>query len=104
EAACGCRVTGQQGFSTGCRHASCVAPHAQIIENGHLRLLENGQPETRYLFVPVAEAELLDTWHVRGLRGTGTHHFSVHEVFVPEERSTLARPASLIEPAPPYQT
>ena len=52
-----------------------------------------GEPETRYLFVPVAEAERLDTWHVRGLRGTGTHHFAVHEVFVPEERSVLATAA-----------
>src|SRR5438876_3099484 len=99
----GYRVTGQQGFSTGCRHASWVAPHAQIIENGHPRLLENGQPETRYLFVPVAEAELLDTWHVRGLRGTGTHHFAVHDVFVPEERSVLTRTAPLIETGPLYQ-
>src|SRR5881409_1586965 len=93
----GYRVTGEQGFSTGCRHASWVAAHAQIIENGRPRLLENGQPETRYLFVPVAEAELLDTWHVRGLRGTGTHHFAVRDVFVPEEHSILARTASLIE-------
>ena len=91
----GYRVTGQQGFSTGCRHASWVAPHAQIIENGRPRLLEDGQPETRYLFVPVSEAERLDTWHVRGLRGTGTHHFAVHDVFVPAERSVLARTAPL---------
>jgi alkylation response protein AidB-like acyl-CoA dehydrogenase len=83
----GYRVTGRQGFSTGCRHASWVAAHAQIIDNGRPRLLENGQPETRYLFVPVAEAELLDTWRVRGMRGTGTHHFAVQDVFVPAERS-----------------
>jgi alkylation response protein AidB-like acyl-CoA dehydrogenase len=83
----GFRVTGEQGFSTGCRHASWVASHARIFENGQPRMDKDGQPETRYLFVPVAEAELLDTWHVRGLRGTGTHHFAVHDVFVPEERS-----------------
>src|SRR5262244_4241736 len=99
----GYRVTGQQGFSTGCRHASWVAPHAQIIENGQPRRLENGQLETRYLCVPVAEAELLDTWHVRGLRGTGTHHFAVRDVFVPAERSLLARTAPLIETGPLYQ-
>jgi len=99
----GYRVTGEQGFSTGCRHASWVAAHAQIMENGHPRLLKNGQPETRYLFVPVTEAELLDTWHVRGLRGTGTHHFAVHDVFVPEERSVLTRTAPLIETGPLYQ-
>ena len=99
----GFRVTGKLGFSTGCRHASWVAPHAQIIENGASRLLDNGQPETRYLFVPVDEAELLDTWHVRGLRGTGTHHFAVHDVFVPEARSVLAATAPLIETGPLYQ-
>jgi indole-3-acetate monooxygenase len=99
----GYRVTGRQGFSTGCRHASWVAAHAQILENGHPRLLDNGQPETRYLFVPVAEAERLDTWHVRGMRGTGTHHFAVHDVYVPAERSVLAAGASLIETGPLYQ-
>src|SRR5499433_3072973 len=66
----GYRVTGRQGFSTGCRHASWLAAHAQITENGQLRLEADGTPEMRYLFVPVAEAELLDTWHVRGMRGT----------------------------------
>jgi alkylation response protein AidB-like acyl-CoA dehydrogenase len=99
----GYRVTGRQGFSTGCRHASWVAPHAQVIEKGHPRLLEDGQPETRYLFVPVAEAELLDTWHVRGLRGTGTHHFAVRDVFVPEARSLLSTAAPLLETGPLYQ-
>jgi alkylation response protein AidB-like acyl-CoA dehydrogenase len=99
----GFRVTGCQGFSTGCRHASWVASHAQVIENGHPRRLANGEPETRYLFVPVAEAELLDTWHVRGLRGTGTHHFAVRDVFVPEARSVLATAAPLIETGPLYQ-
>src|SRR5213592_4280897 len=79
-------VAGRQGFSTGCRHASWVASHAQIIENGQPRL-ENGQPLSLYLFVPVAQAELLDTWRVRGMRGTGTHHFAVNDVFVPAERS-----------------
>jgi alkylation response protein AidB-like acyl-CoA dehydrogenase len=99
----GFRVTGEQGFSTGCRHASWVASHARIFENGQPRMDKDGQPETRYLFVPVAEAELLDTWHVRGLRGTGTHHFAVHDVFVPEERSVLSFAAPLVETGPLYR-
>ena len=98
----GYRVTARQGFSTGCRHAAWVAPHAQIIEDGQVRL-EHGQPETRYLFVPVAEAELLDTWNVRGMRGTGTHHFAVHDVFVPAERTVLSATAPLLEPGPLYK-
>lgn len=99
----GYRVTGRLGFSTGCRHASWVAPHAQVIEHGQPRKLEDGQPDTRYLFVPVHEAECLDTWHVRGLRGTSTHEFAVHDVFVPKERSVLAAAAPLYETGPLYQ-
>src|SRR2546425_1256054 len=98
----GYRVTGRQGFSTGCRHASWVAAHAQIIENGQVRL-EGEAPEARYMFVPVAEAELLDTWHTRGMRGTGTHHFAVNDVFVPTDRTVLSQTAPLIEDAPLYR-
>jgi len=98
----GYRVTGRQGFSTGCRHAAWVAAHAQIIENGKVRL-EGDQPEARYMFVPVAEAELLDTWHTRGMRGTGTHHFAVNDAFVPTERTVLSQTAPLLENAPLYR-
>ncbi|HEV8441338.1 MAG TPA: acyl-CoA dehydrogenase family protein [Methylomirabilota bacterium] len=99
----GYRVTGRQGFSTGCRHAAWVAAHGQVFDNGELRLEENGQPEARYFFVPVDEAELLDTWHVRGMRGTGTHHFAVSDVFVPAERTVRSATAPLIETGPLYR-
>jgi alkylation response protein AidB-like acyl-CoA dehydrogenase len=98
----GYRVTGRQGFSTGCRHAAWLAAHAQIIENGQPRL-ESGQPETRYMFVPAAEAQLLDTWRVRGMRGTGTHHFAVTDVFVPAERTVLSATAPLRETGALYR-
>jgi alkylation response protein AidB-like acyl-CoA dehydrogenase len=99
----GYRVTGRQGFSTGCRHASWLASHAQVVDNGQTRLEPDGQPETRYMFVPVAEGELLDTWRVRGMRGTGTHHFAVDDVFVPEERTVLSASAPVVEPGPLYR-
>ncbi len=84
----GFRVTGRQGFSTGCRHASWIAVHSQIMDNGAARL-RNGKPEIRYCFVPKAEVQLHDTWHTRGMRGTGTHHFEVKDVFVPEARTVI---------------
>jgi len=98
----GYRVTGRQGFSTGCRHASWLAAHATVTEAGRHRL-DEGQPELRYCFVPRAQAELLDTWQVRGMRGTGTHHFAVHDVFVPEERTVKSVTAPLLEPGPLYR-
>jgi alkylation response protein AidB-like acyl-CoA dehydrogenase len=88
----GYRVTGRQPFSTGCRHSSWIAAHGQIIENGQVRQ-KDGKPEARYFLIPVGEVELLDTWHTRGMRGTGTHHFEVKDVFVPEERTVFAKGA-----------
>jgi alkylation response protein AidB-like acyl-CoA dehydrogenase len=99
----GYRVTGRQGFSTGCRNAAWVAAHAQVIEDGQVRREADGQPETRYLYVPVAQAELLDTWKVRGMRGTGTHHFAVRDVFVPDERTVLSVTAPLHADGPLYR-
>ena len=98
----GYRVTGRQGFSTGCRNAAWVAAHAQVIDDGATRM-DGSQPETRYCYVPVGEAELLDTWQVRGMRGTGTHHFAVKDVFVPEHRTVLSVTAPLVETGPLYQ-
>ena len=88
----GYRVTGRQPFSTGCKHASWIAAHGQIIENGEIRQ-KDGKPEARYFLIPVGQVELLDTWHTRGMRGTGTHHFEVKDVFVPEERTVFAKGA-----------
>src|SRR5262245_35561807 len=98
----GYRVTGRQGFSTGCRHAAWLAARALVHENGQVRI-RDGQPEQLYLFVPAAQAELVDTWHVRGMRGTGTHHFAVSDVFVPSERTVLQTGAPLLETGPLYQ-
>ena len=98
----GFRVSGRQPFSTGCKHASWVAAHAQVIENGAVRQ-RNGQPEVRYCLVPIAQAELLDTWHTRGMRGTGTHTFEVNDVFVPEERTVFPYGAPVVTPGPRYK-
>ncbi len=99
----GYRVTGRhQPFSTGCKHASWVAAHAQVIEDGAVRQ-KDGKPEARYCLVPVAQVELLDTWHTRGMRGTGTHAFVVDDVFVPAERTVLTYGAPLVTEGPRYK-
>ena len=98
----GFRVSGRQPFSTGCKHASWVAAHSQVIENGEVRQL-NGKPEVRYCLIPVGEVELLDTWHTKGMRGTGTHTFEVRDVFVPEERTVFPYGSPLVSPGPRYK-
>src|SRR5215470_16853745 len=41
----------------------------------------------RLLFVPAEQCRLHDTWHVGGLRGTGSHDYSLKAVEVPVEYS-----------------
>ncbi len=98
----GYRVTGRQPFSTGIKHASWVAAHAQVIENGVVRQ-HNGKPEARYCLIPKREVEVIDAWHTKGMRGTGTHTFDVKDVFVPEARTVFPRGAQLISPGPRYK-
>jgi indole-3-acetate monooxygenase len=92
----GFRVSGRQGFSSGCGHAAWLAARGIVQENHQPKLLD-GQPEERFLFVPAAEVEIVDAWNVRGMRGTGTHHFVVKDVFVPAERTVLQAGAPLLE-------
>ena len=98
----GYRLTGRQGFSTGCKHASWIAVHATVIENGEARQ-KDGKPEARYCLVPVARVELIDTWHTRGMRGTGTHSFEVKDLFVAEDHTVLTYGAPLVSPGPRYK-
>jgi alkylation response protein AidB-like acyl-CoA dehydrogenase len=98
----GFRVTGRQPFSTGCMHASWMASHGQVIENGEVRL-RDGKPESRYCLMPRAQVEILDVWHTKGMRGTGTNSFEVKDVFVPEERTVFPYDAPIVSPGPRYK-
>src|SRR5262249_936931 len=74
-------VTGQWPFASGCQHASWLLAHAVVTSDGRPRLAPNGTPVMRVAVFPAAQAEIVDTWHVAGLRGTGTHDFRLHETF-----------------------
>lgn len=41
-------------------------------------------PDVRVFFLPRADVQVLDTWHTRGMRGTGSNSVVVDEVLVPE--------------------
>lgn len=79
---------------------------ADVHEDGKPRLTASGLPDTRFMFIPAAECEIIDTWTVGGLRGTGSHDVAVRDVFVPSGfDSGLNDPHVLPEPRyriPPF--
>jgi alkylation response protein AidB-like acyl-CoA dehydrogenase len=78
----GYRVTGRFAFSSGIRHAEWLLAGAPIARG------EDAPAEARTFVVPAEKATVhLDSWHVAGLKGSGSHDFSLEDVFVPEEMS-----------------
>ena len=74
----GFRITGRWAFASGIRHAEWVSGSAWVVRDG-------GQSAERRVFVVrTADVDVHDTWHVAGLRGTGSCDFSVKDHFVPE--------------------
>jgi alkylation response protein AidB-like acyl-CoA dehydrogenase len=55
----------------------------RIFDGEQPRLQADGTPVTRILFFPAAACEILDTWYAARLRGTGSHDYTVTELFVP---------------------
>src|SRR5690242_1195261 len=54
-----------------------------VHEDGKPRLTQIGAPETRFMLLPSDACEIIDTWTVGGLRGTGSHDVVVRGRFVP---------------------
>lgn len=86
-------ASGRWPFGSGCQHATWLIGHFLIFDGDSPRLQPNGLPETRFGFLPAEECEILDTWNTNGLRGSGSHDWTVKERFIPEERTfNLAAP------------
>jgi|CXWL01.1.fsa_nt_gi alkylation response protein AidB-like acyl-CoA dehydrogenase len=82
----GYRVTGRWPFGSGTTHCSVIVGGTLIMEGDAPRMMPTGMPDFRMAVFPVEDVEIIDTWHVSGLRGTGSRDIEVKDVFVPEER------------------
>ncbi|MBM4254969.1 MAG: hypothetical protein FJ147_03630 [Deltaproteobacteria bacterium] len=93
----GFRVSGQWSLVSGCELADWIVL-ANVVTEGHTpRLRASGAPELRMAYVPKGSYRILDTWHVGGLRGTGSHDVVVDDVFVPMERTHLFADVSQLD-------
>jgi alkylation response protein AidB-like acyl-CoA dehydrogenase len=70
-------------FASGCRQASWLGAHVQLIGKDGKRVMRaDGKPLQRTLLFPASSARIDDVWDVVGLRGTGTDDYSVDNLFV----------------------
>jgi alkylation response protein AidB-like acyl-CoA dehydrogenase len=92
-------VTGHWGYCSAVMHSDWVVVQAIL---GDTR-------ELAWLMLPRADVEVQDTWHVAGMKGTGSHHIKVEGQFVPTHRTVRfdswvgrRNPGSTLHPEPLY--
>src|SRR5262249_4709871 len=90
KAACvagGYRVTGRWAYGSGIGHSTWAIGNCVVQDRDKPRRDASGAPEVRLMIFPTSAAEIIDTWHVGGLRGTGSQDYRVADLFVPQDHS-----------------
>ncbi len=82
-------IDGSWTFNSGCAHADWFMNGVIIMDGDAPRMVPPGRPDWRFAFYPASEGEIVDTWHVAGLRGTGSHDVTATAVRVPRERTIM---------------
>jgi len=92
-------VEGSWSFASGIGHSAWWTAGCIVHDDEGPRKNANGTPETRLVFFPASDGELIDTWTAGGMRGTGSHDYAINDVFVPIERTLPAdAPSRLPDP------
>ena len=79
----GYELSGKFQFASGSRHATYLGAHVPVIGRDGERLRgADGKAKILTMLFPRSSADVKDTWHVVGLRGTGSDSFDVDGLFV----------------------
>jgi 3-hydroxy-9,10-secoandrosta-1,3,5(10)-triene-9,17-dione monooxygenase len=73
----GFRISGRWKYASGCEHCAWAFLGCMVEGDNGMRCL---------FLVPKSDYEIVDTWHVPGLKGTGSHDIVVKDAFVPAYR------------------
>src|SRR5262245_6897375 len=85
----GYRLTGKWRFASSSANASWMGGHATVFDaDERPRLDASGKPVNRTMLFRKAQADIKDTWHVLGMRGTASNDYQVADLFVPAAYST----------------
>lgn len=79
-------VDGRWSFVSGVTHCDWVLGGCVVHDDGEPVLLEDGSPDVRLMLMPIDGVEVIDTWSVSGLRGTGSHDMTAIAQPVPAAR------------------
>lgn len=82
----GIEVTGQWAWGSGTDHCSWIGGGVRIVDQAGESAVTADGAFAPFVFFDPADVELLDTWHVSGLKGTASTDYSVNKAFVPEGR------------------
>ena len=69
----GFNVSGRWSLVSGCELADWIPVMCVVHEADQPHTLADSEPEARMVYLPKGSYRILDTWHVGGLRGTGSH-------------------------------
>lgn len=72
----GYRITGRWPFASGAPHATTFAPLCEV---------NDGKGRIVLAFLPREAVNLIDNWHVSGMRGTGSWDFEADDAFLSAE-------------------
>jgi indole-3-acetate monooxygenase len=79
----GYRVSGRWSLVSGCQLAEWIILLCVVHQDGTPRVSASGAYENRFMLCHAADCEIVDTWTVGGLRGTGSHDVVIRDLFVP---------------------
>lgn len=77
------RVWSQTSFMSGCNQAEWCFQMAPVVEKGEVRMNPDGTPFAKMWFIHRSEWEIVDTWNMAGLRGSGSHDVKSDGALVP---------------------
>lgn len=79
-------VSGRWSWGSATQHCTWIGGGCFVVDDAGERVALADGTRAPFVFFERDQVELLDTWRVAGLRGTGSTDYAVTEQFVPEGR------------------